>query len=133
MKKIIIFNEHHGKRVFDVSTERQLHQVALSVIKGRFGQQNDYYILEEPTPPEEPDFSVDYYEQMPPGRLKDEAGWILRAYERNVSVYRQEKYQFDTIKRCIQEEDGYLAWKILSDRKVYDDEGFEILNVEESY
>jgi hypothetical protein len=132
MKRVLILKEHHGERALDISTPEQLQKAALSVIKGRFGSDHDYYMLEEPELPESP-IAKEQIDVMSEGELKEAAKEIYSNYERNLEGYNETIKEINLIRKCIETNDGRLAWKILQQRQYIEDEGFKVLEVEEVY
>jgi hypothetical protein len=135
MKRILLLKEHHGKIALDISTPEQLIKAALSVVKGRFCGQHDYYnpYMEEPGLPIPPEISKEQYNAMPEGELKAAAKVIFERHERKMQHYDEEIKEINLIKRCLETNDGRLAWKILQRRKCNEYEGYEIIEVKDEY
>ncbi len=132
MKKIMILKEHHGSVVLDISTPDQLQRAALSVVKGRFSGDNDYYLVEMPEAPQDPGFTNADVEKMP-SALRENAFTALEEHGRKLEFYKRELREYEMLKRCIDTDDGKLAVRILNMRKGYEDEGFETYEVHDTY
>ena len=130
--KIMILVEHHGNRYLDVSTQEKLEKASLSVVKGRFGGNNEYYPIEAPVDPGPPPFTEEQIEQLdklfqPVARTE-----VLR-HKSKLQSYNNEKKLQESIRYCIENNDGKLAYRILQSRRGYEDESFEIVSVDEVY
>ncbi len=130
--KVMILHEHHGDRYLDVSTQEKLQKASLSVVKGRFGVKNDYYPFEEPTDPGPSPFNEEDIEKQHELFAPVIRTEILR-HKAAVEAYKALKRQYESIKYCLEKNDGILAYRILQQRKYYDDEGFDIVEVKEVY
>lgn len=122
MTRIAILKEKHADRYFDVTTDEQLHNVALYILRQRYEQG---YWYAEPTPPEALDFEASDIEKAPVS-LRDEMQKRLKSHQRELQHYEQEKDDWDAVTRAISTNDGRLAFRILRDRNNYEYEGFEI-------
>lgn len=129
MKKIMVLNEHHGELYFDVSTEEQHKKVALSIVRGRFGTDNPYYPLEELIEPTKPDAD----DTAKPTGLWSTATELSKIYEDDLATYNKELKFRKLLKKCLDENDGALAIKILVMRASCEDDSFDIVNVEDEY
>ena len=131
--RVMILTEHHGKVYLDASTEERLHRAALSVIRGRFGVQSDYYGLgeEELREPKKP-FTEEQFANVPDS-LRQEADKQMATYRDEMRLYQARNNEANLILKALQEKDGKLAWKILKSRSHYMDESVEIVEVLETY
>ncbi len=130
--KILILKEHHGERYLDISTQAKLDKVALSVVKGRFSGENDYYPMEESDPPEPLDFTEEDISKMPES-LKKTAQTTMDQYKRRLQQYEADQKREELVKGCLETNDAKLAWKILNSRKCNEDESFQVVDVDEEY
>ena len=120
MTSILVVNEKHGTRYFDVTTEDRLAKVALYLLKSRFDA--GWYPEPEPIPPL--DFTEADIEKMP------KSMWVeARArLSRHKHVLRQHREDYDEIKQAIDNKDGKLAFSILQS---HDDYEYESVRREE--
>jgi len=152
MKKIMIFEEKHGNRYFDVSTEELLHKVSLKMLSIRV--EDGYFETEE--------YWVRLIENNKQkieelGSLLDKLGvdkdrplfefgstaegdatstFInntireLNRYKRYVTEYGRDYEDLRVAKSAIKEQDGERAYYILDCRRDYEYEGFDIKTLE---
>lgn len=134
--KIMILHEHHGNRYLDVSTPEKKAAACLSVVKGRFGGQSSFYRLQKPTPPEPPNLGLrdNQIEALPDSSpVKRAAKEALFNHLQATRQYERELHEYELIQRCLAENDGRLAEKILARRSSYEDERVEIVSVKDEY
>lgn len=130
MKSIICFKEKHGDRCFDASTSDLLNKAALKILKERF-EEHWYNAPQHPgEPPAEWHLTKEQFEALPTENLKNNAIFAAQKYTKQLDYYNRELKVFDAIKRCIEQNDGELAYRILCRHRNGEYEDFEIIKLE---
>lgn len=123
MTRLLVLKEKYGTRMFDVSTDQRLCQVALYVLTTRF---KDGYWYDDPGDPPAPlDFEEKDIEGMP-ASLRADAKKQVEQHKRNLAEHREQKADYEEIKRAVEEKNGPLAWQILHARSRYEYEQAEM-------
>lgn len=131
IKKILILEEHHGNRYFDVSTNEQLKKVCLFIVKDRYTRPEYQEWMDDNPEPVKPALSLEESQALPNGKVKDMALKEWEDYHRSLKRYTQHKRNVARIREAIQNEDDKLAYHILDYYRGWEDEGFEIVEIED--
>jgi len=133
LKQTLVLHEKYGDIYLDVSTDKQLHKAALSVIKARFGGDNPRYLLQDPVKPQEPSIPLEKVDKLKPASLKNAVVNEWKQYERNWNAYKIEVENNELIRKCLETGNGKLAYLILEMRNHYEYERFSLESVSETY
>lgn len=121
---LVILHEKHGQWHFLVQNDEDLFRVALSVVRGR--QKQGYWYEKAGPKPTEPGFTAAEIEKLPKA-LQADAQKKLQAYERDLRYWQEVNQNHQDITKCLAENDGRLAWRILRDRS---DDEYERVSLE---
>lgn len=122
--KILVFTEKHGNRYMKASTQEELQESCLKVLRDRMDD-GWYY---EPEEPYQPTVSKEDAEKLP-DPFRGMALENLVKYAKDRKFYEREKKWFETAKAEVKDPKG-LAAKLLGWRAQAKYEGFEIVEVE---
>ena len=131
--RVIRLKEHHCTILVDAT---DLPRAALSILRGRFGCENPYYSIkdeESVTPLTPPSVTRELAESLPDGPVKQAAKEEWDIFDRVTKAQKLVLAQNTAIKRALLDQDGKLALKILEARRRYEDEDFDIIEVEPFY
>lgn len=131
MKRVIVLREKHGDVILDASTDRALHKAALSVVKARFGGPRSH--LPEPKRPTQPDIPRDQVSKILNKKLYQAAQTAWRSYDCEMMDYLDDIDFVESIRRCLKQKNGKLAWQILEGRGRYEYEGISLEYVLDVY
>ena len=121
--KILICKEKHSDKIYSVPTLKDLHKVALHILKYRF--ENGYF--QKWNLPQPLDYNLDDIEKLPES-FRQDAKRKLDSNLREIRDAKENNREFDNAKKALETEDGDEAFSILSDRNGYEYEGFELID-----
>lgn len=131
MKQIIVFKEKHGNRVFDASTNAQLHAACLKVVTERL-KEGCWYIKPE-FPPCKLGMTEEQINNLPEGKVKKDAQKEWAAFQEEAKHILGEIAEFEAFKKIVEEKNGKLAYHhVICSRSSYEYEGFRLETVEDA-
>jgi len=134
MKRVLVLKEKHDTWYFDVSTQKQLEDMALSVVTGRFSMRNaPYGLYDEVEEAKTPALTMEEIDTLQKGAIKEAGQREWEEYELQIREDQRHRDAQNRISKCIAEKDGKLAVEILEQRKQYEYEGFEIVEISDKY
>ena len=123
--KIAVFTEKHGNRYMKASTDEELQESCLKVLRERMADGYWYYDPDEPT---KPVCSREDAEKLPdPFRETALEAWKI--YDRKFRQYKKDEEWLKAARDEIENSKGWAA-KLLGRRRDCEYEGFEIVKVE---
>lgn len=129
MKRIIVFKEKHGSRIFDASTDAQLHAACLKVVTERLKEGYWY------DKPELPVCNIGMTEEqigkLPNGTVKYAALKELSEFKEELKSAENGISAFSKIEKTVKEKNGKLAYSIIVGRGAHEYEEYSIEHVEE--
>lgn len=122
---LLVFNEKHGDRYFNVPNDEALFAAALKIVTERFEQGYWYVEPEENEKPAAPDFTKEQIATLPES-MREAAQKKLREYERSLHDYNELVDGYARIKKAVDEKDGRVAWEVIRDRCDAEYEGYAL-------
>lgn len=107
-----MFHEKHGNRNVIAETSEGFFDLFLEVLKDRI----ESHYFTEPDEPQKPSITEDTVKSLPEGPTKKAAQQELNSYKRSLVCYKEEKLEWDTANKAINEKNGRLAYSILKNR-----------------
>lgn len=129
LSRIIILEEPEGRVVIDISSDESYMTLALAVVNRRF--EAGYY--PEPIEPTKPAMSYSQVRNLPKGVFRDFGFTTWQRYREDLAKWEREHVAWLRIQECVKNKDGAAAIQVLTDRKEFNGEGFEIFDVHASY
>ncbi len=121
--QILVFKEKHGNRYFLAEIKEQVYDACLKILKER-----EWMIVE----PEEPELEDEYQNMVfEPGSVFEKAQIdIIKRNQNKTLTYNEMMKQYKLARFAIEESNGRIAWRVLSDRCDYEYEYFEFEQLE---
>lgn len=126
---VLVLEEKHGRRHFNVADDEALFRASLKILTERFEQGYWYGTREDIEKPEAPDFTKEQVAAMPESLMR-EALRKLRKYDTDKQQYDAEVEDYDNIVTAVKTKDGRLAYQALRSRQDAEYEGFSIERME---
>lgn len=128
--QILIFQEKHGTRYFDGTTDKARYAAALYILKQRF-EEGWWYGEEEKVPSlegtiDDTGLTIQQIEDLPDGKIKKEALEAVKSLKRSIRYAKEHNYQLKLIKKALDESNGRLAYSVLRDRSDHEYERMEV-------
>ena len=140
-RQVLVLHEKHCDRYIDIPTPESLYDAFLSVVKGRFGGKNDFYLNEKPTEPRKPSNGLtdEQIAALPPdGVVRLAIDGAMIEYRQAMRLYRQELEEYNTLAECLNpntplDKARKLAKYIMDTRQHSEYEGWDLVALEDSY
>lgn len=104
---MIVKGEYYD-RYFLAETKEQVYEICLNILK-----ENNDFVLYKPSEPEYDELPVDGERLM--GKFKDMYDSIVERNKMLEQSYREMSYMYKVYEAAINENNGVLAWKIISE------------------
>lgn len=129
--KVILLKEHHGTIYLDASTLEKMYAACLSVVQARYklGYWYSDIAIEKIEPPVKPIAPLDFKSQ--PDYIKFAFTEEIKKYNKNLDDYYSIMDNMNFLKEALK--DGEMAYQFLLYRGDYECEGFDIVDVYETY
>lgn len=121
--KILVLQGKHGDQFYKASTPEEIQESALKILR----ENRHWY--REPEKPKELGFTKETINTLPES-LQDKAEADLLRRERDMKIYDSQKSWYDRMVKADTENDGALAYKVISFRQDYEYESFYLANVQ---
>lgn len=128
--QILVFKEKYGNRYFIAETKEHVYAACLKLLKER------EWMFEEPEAPnliDIPDEPV-LFDNSVNEQLREEVMLVIdRAKKTNRKIldnYKEAKEEYGMVKTALSEDNGEMAWRIMSDRRDCEYEYFEFAYLE---
>lgn len=129
-RRLMVFQEKHGIRIFRANTNELAGLVALKVLRER-DEQRRFDPPEEPPKPLELVLTDDQIAKLPEHRQRGIPN-VQRNYERELHNYNREAKAYERLRRAIDENHGGLALQVLGERLNYEYEYWSFEELEEA-
>ena len=124
---LLIFNEKHGNRYFEIANDEALFKAALKIVTERL--KAGYWYEKPRACPKALDYTLAEIVSMPKS-LQPQAEKALRVYEGELAAHNDEVEEYTKIERAVAEKNGRIAYEILRSREDAEYEGFELKRLE---
>ncbi len=126
---LLIFKEHHDTRYFCAASEEEIGDICLHMLRDR--NASHYYDPDEK--PTEPEGVATVLAKLEDTRsaLRDTAEAEMEKYLRGKAAYERSVREFALATSALETNNGVKAFWMLSKRRRYEDEGFEMIAFEE--
>lgn len=121
--RILVLQGKHGDQFYKANNPDELHESALKIL----AENRHWYT--EPRKPEDLGFTKETINSLPES-LRGKAEADLAKYERDMRTYNNEMLWYDRMLKAEKEQDGNLAYKVISSRHDYEYERFYFGNVQ---
>lgn len=105
---IMIVKGRHYDRYFLAETKEQVYEICLNMLK-----ENNDFVLHNPSEPEYDELPVDG--ERLTGKFKDMYDSIVETNKMLEQSYKEMSYMYKVYETAIRENNGVLAWKIISE------------------
>lgn len=119
--QILLVHEKHGTRFFYVPEEKDLHAVALKIVKERHA--NDYY--QAPYELEQPDVDEESISSLPKA-VQRAAADAWKRYRNDLIEHQRQLDDFNLAEAAVEQNDGEKAWELLQVRSEYEYENCKL-------
>jgi hypothetical protein len=123
---LIILHEKHGTRNVVSESSDGFFKFFLELLKDR----KDFGYFHEPDEPQSPSMSEDAANALPAGPVKKMALAEIENYKQSLRFYKNDRNEFLTVNKALEEGNGRLAYSILKSRSDMGAE-YEEMTVEE--